>query len=114
MLFISFIFQISPASSYRLSVSKIFYLPTDLYQGADDCVSYISDVEGFMTFVVTYQKLRRPKINFGTPTVEMFQKPLWACLGMPDHAHLVLSDQFVTLLDLNLHALNKLYKSISF
>ena len=62
-------------------------------------------------------KGRSPKINFGTPTVfEMykFQKPLWVCQGMSDHAHLKLRNQFVALIDLKLHAQNQLYTSISF
>ena len=39
---------------------------------------------------------------------------LWACLSMPDHAHLNLHDQSVTLIDMKLHAQNQLYTSISF
>ena len=42
-------------------------------------------------------------INFGTPTVFQiykFQNPLWVCLGMPDHAHLKLQNQFVALIDM--------------
>ena len=35
-------------------------------------------------------------------------------LGMPDHAHLKLDDQFVALIDMKLHAQNQLYTSISF
>ena len=56
-----------------------------------------------------------PKINIGTSTVfeiYKFQKPLWACLGMPDHPHLKLHYQFVALTDMKLHAQNQLYTSI--
>ena len=56
-------------------------------------------------------------INFATPTtfyIYMFQKPLWAILDMPDHAHLKLHDQFVVLIDMKLHAQNQLYTSICF
>ena len=35
-------------------------------------------------------------------------------LGMPDHAHLKLHDQFVALIDMKLNTLNQLYTSISF
>ena len=38
----------------------------------------------------------------------MFHKLLWACLGMPEHAHLKLWDQFVALIDMKLHAQNQL------
>ena len=58
-----------------------------------------------------------PKINYGTPTVfeiHKFQKPFWACLGMPGCAHLKLHDQFVALIDVKLHAQNQLYTSINF
>ena len=43
-----------------------------------------------------------------------FQKPLWTCLGMPDHAYLKLHDQFVAFIDMKLHAQNQRYTSISF
>ena len=62
-------------------------------------------------------KGRCPKINFGTPTVfEMhkFQKSLWACLGMLEHAHLKLHDRFVALINMKFDAINQLYTSISF
>ena len=42
------------------------------------------------------------------------QKPLWACLGMPDHTHQNLHDQFITLRDLKLHVQNQLDTSFSF
>ena len=47
--------------------------------------------------------------HFHFPTVfdiYKFQKPLWACLGMPDHVHLKLHDQFVALTDMKLRAQN--------
>ena len=44
----------------------------------------------------------------------MSSKVLQASLGMPDHTHLNLHDQVITLLDTNLHAQNQLYNSFSF
>ena len=55
-------------------------------------------------------KGRCPEINSETPKVfeiHKFQKPLWACLGMSDHAHLKLHDQFVALINMKLHAQNQ-------
>ena len=46
--------------------------------------------------------------------VYKFQKPLWAYLGMPDHTHLKLHDQFAALIDMKLHAQYQPYTSISF
>ena len=33
-----------------------------------------------------------------------FLKPLWACLGMPDHTQLNLHNGFITLINMKLHA----------
>ena len=41
-------------------------------------------------------------------------KPLRPCLGMPEHNHLELHDQFVALIGTKLHAQNHFYTSISF
>ena len=41
-------------------------------------------------------------------------KDLKASLGMPDHIHLNLHNQFITLTDMKLHAQNQLYNSFSF
>ena len=55
---------------------------------------------------------RGPKINFRTPTIfeilQKFQKPLWARLAMPENY------QFVSLIDMKLHAQNQLFTCISF
>ena len=42
-----------------------------------------------------------------------FKNPPWACLGMPDHAHLKSHGQFLALIDMKLHAQNQLYTFIS-
>ena len=42
------------------------------------------------------------------------KKVLWACLGIPDHIHLNLHDQFITLTDMKLHAQNQFYTTCSF
>ena len=39
---------------------------------------------------------------------------LKASLGMPDHTHLNLYNQFITLTDMKLHAQNQVYTSFSF
>ena len=41
-------------------------------------------------------------------------KVLKASLGMPYHTHLNLHNQFITLINIKLHAKNKLYNSFSF
>ena len=51
------------------------------------------------------------KINFIPPLVFeilKFQKPFWACLGLPDPIHLKLHHQFVALTDMYLHAKKKI------
>ena len=40
-------------------------------------------------------------------------RPLWACLGMPDHI-LNLHNQFITLIDMKLHAQNQIFTFFSF
>ena len=42
------------------------------------------------------------------------QKSLWPCLETPDHTHLKLHDQFITLIDMKLHAQYQLFISFSF
>ena len=57
------------------------------------------------------------KINFIPPLVFeilKFQKSLWACVAMPDHTQLNLHDQFITLIDMKLHAKNQLCTSNNF
>ena len=56
------------------------------------------------------------KINFIPPLVFKtlkIKQPPWACLGMPDHAHLKSHHQSVVLIDMYLHAKNQLYTSNS-
>ena len=38
--------------------------------------------------------------NSNSFQIYKFQNPLWVCLGMPDHAHLKLQNQFVALIDM--------------
>lgn len=57
------------------------------------------------------------KTNFALSTVLAIlkiQKTFWACLGIPDHAHLKLHDQFATSMDVSPNAKNQLYTSCSF
>ena len=58
--------------------------------------------------------VRKPTLELQLVLRYKLQKPIWACLGMPDHAHLKLHDQFVALTDMKLRAKNQLYISISF
>ena len=54
-------------------------------------------------------KGRCAKVNFRTAAVFeicKFQKPVWACLGIPDHFNQFVADQFVALIDMKLHAQN--------
>ena len=57
------------------------------------------------------------KINFTLPVVLKIlklQNPLWPCLNITDHTHLKLNYQFLTSMDVSLHAKNQLCKSYNF
>ena len=65
----------------------------------------------YMGSIKNKSQLKGPPLVF---EIYKFQMTLWACLSMPDHAHLNLHDQSVTLIDMKLHAQKQLYTSISF
>ena len=49
-----------------------------------------------------------------TSVISWYITVLKASLGMPDHTHLGLYNQFITLTDMKLHAQNQVYTSFSF